>query len=234
MHLPKFAPPQQFDGTMKDTKSFVSSFILHIYGRKAEFPSNELKIMFALSYIQVGTVQYWKNEAINLIAARQEPFKDFKDFIAQMEAQFSDLSPKATTIRKLKTLQQGSSSVDEYILQFKAKASQTDLGDTTLVEYLKARLNPTLFKSIYQLPVMPETLKEWYEWAQKLDWQYRQEQAESKLLGHSHTMHKPHKTTGGGHKRAQAQLLANAVTPNAHMPQMHQHQLQNSDAMDVD
>jgi len=50
--LPKFAPPQPFDGTMKETKSFVSSLILYIYGRKAEFPSNESKIMFALSYIQ--------------------------------------------------------------------------------------------------------------------------------------------------------------------------------------
>ena len=87
---------------------------------------------------------------------------------------------------------------------------------------------------------MPETLKEWYEWAQKSDWQYRQEQSESKLLGHSHMTHKPHKITQGGHKRAQAQesvwvqLLANTVTPNTHVPQMHQHQLQNSDAMDVD
>jgi len=89
---------------------------------------------------------------------------------------------------------------------------------------------------------MPETLKEWYEWAQKLDWQYRQEQTESKLLGHSHVTPKTHKMTGGGggHKRAQAQAaawaqpLANTVTPNAHAPQTHQHQLQNSDAMDVD
>jgi len=77
-HLPKFALPQPFDGTMKDTKSFVSSLILYIYGRKAEFLNNESKIMFALSYIQGGKVQYWKNEAINLIAAGQEPFKDFK------------------------------------------------------------------------------------------------------------------------------------------------------------
>jgi len=67
--LPKFAPPQPFDGMMKDTKSFVSSLILYIYGRKAEFPNNESKIMFALLYIQGGKAQYWKNEAINLIAA---------------------------------------------------------------------------------------------------------------------------------------------------------------------
>jgi len=90
-----------------------------------------------------------ENEAINLIAAGQELFKDFKEFITQLEAQFRDLSPKATTIGNSKTLQQGSSSVGEYILQFKAKASPTDLGDTVLIEYLKARLNPTLSKSIY-------------------------------------------------------------------------------------
>ena len=54
MRLPKFAPPQPFDGTMKETKSFISSLILYIYGRKAEFPSNESKIMIVLSYIQGG------------------------------------------------------------------------------------------------------------------------------------------------------------------------------------
>jgi len=42
--------------------------------------------MFALLCIQGGKVQYWKNEAINLIAVGQEPFKDFRDFIMQMEA----------------------------------------------------------------------------------------------------------------------------------------------------
>jgi hypothetical protein len=30
--LPKFAPPQSFDGTLKDTKSFISSIILCIKG----------------------------------------------------------------------------------------------------------------------------------------------------------------------------------------------------------
>jgi len=41
-------------------------------------------------------------------------------------------------------------------------------------------------------------------------------------------MHKPHKATGGGHEKAQAQSsvwaqpLANAMTPNAHAPQLQQ------------
>jgi len=89
---------------------------------------------------------------------------------------------------------------------------------------------------------MLETLKEWYEWAQKLDWQYRQEQAESKLLGHGHMTHKLYKATGGNHEKAQAQasvwvqLLANAVIPHVHAPQLQQqpHQPQNSNAMAID
>jgi len=31
VRLPKFAPPQPFDGTMKETKSFISSLIIYIY-----------------------------------------------------------------------------------------------------------------------------------------------------------------------------------------------------------
>jgi len=147
--LPKFVPPQLFDGMMKETISFICLLILYIHGRKVEFPNNEAKIMFALSYMQGGKAQYWKNEGINLIAAGNELFKDFKDFLMQLEIQFGDPSPKATAIGKLKMLHQGLNSVGEYILQFKVEASQMDLGDSALIEYLKVGLNPLLFKSIY-------------------------------------------------------------------------------------
>jgi hypothetical protein len=109
-----------------------------------------------------------------------------------------------------------------------------------LIEYLKAGLNPSLFKSIYRLPVMPITLEQWYEWAFKLDWQYRQEQAESKLL-HPHSTHpssKFGKSSGGSSEKGKASIvtdmkaqpLATAVTlPNQSNISQHA-----SDAMDVD
>ena len=90
----------------------------------------------------------------------------------KVEAQFGDPNLKVTAVGKLKTMQQGSSTMDEFILQFKAEVSQTNLGDAMLIKYLKAGLNPSLFKSIYQLLVMPITLELWYDWAFKLDWQY--------------------------------------------------------------
>ena len=75
--------------------------------------------------------------------------------------------------------------MDEFILQFKAEASQTNLGEAALIKYLKAGLHQSLFKSIYQLQVMPTTLDSWYDWAFKLDWQYCQDQVESCLLHQS-------------------------------------------------
>jgi len=147
--LPKFAPPQMFDGTMKDTKSFISSIILYIKGREPEFHTVESKIMFTLSYMQGGKAQSWRNEAINQIAAGKKPFKSFQDFLEKLDAQFGDPNLKATAVGKLKTMRQGSLTVDKFILQFKAEASQTDLGEAVLIKYLKAGLHQSLFKSIY-------------------------------------------------------------------------------------
>ena len=147
--LPKFSLLQMFDGTMKDTKSFISSIILYIKGHEPEFHTVKSKIMFALSYMQGGKAQSWRNEAINQIAAGKKPFKSFQDFLEELEAQFGDPNLKATAVGKLKTMRQGSLIVDEFILQFKAEASQTDLGEAMLIEYLKAGLHQSLFESIY-------------------------------------------------------------------------------------
>ncbi|KAF8226827.1 hypothetical protein L208DRAFT_1299973, partial [Tricholoma matsutake] len=71
-----------------------------------------------------------------------------------------DPNLKVTANAKLKTMCQGSLMADEFILQFKVEASQMDMGEATLVEFLKAGLNPSLFKSTYQLPSMTEKLDE--------------------------------------------------------------------------
>jgi hypothetical protein len=105
--------------------------------------------MFALSYIQGGKAQFWWNEAINQIAAGHKPFRSFAEFLEKLEMQFRDLNPRAMAMGKLKTMRQGGLSADEFILQFKAEAAQTDLGDAALIEYLKVGLNALLFKSIY-------------------------------------------------------------------------------------
>ncbi|KAF8233967.1 hypothetical protein L208DRAFT_1070357, partial [Tricholoma matsutake] len=102
----KVAPPQIFDGTMENTKSFISS-ILYIHGRKPEFHTAESRIMFSLLYIQGGKAQFWRNKAINQIATGNKPFATFKEFLERLEAQFGSPNLKATANAKLKTMHQG-------------------------------------------------------------------------------------------------------------------------------
>jgi Retrotransposon gag protein len=105
--------------------------------------------MFALSYIKGGKAQFWRNEAINKIVVSRKPFKNFHDFLAKLEAQFSDPNPDATAKGKLKAMHQGVKTADEFILEFKLEASHSNLGDVALIEYLRAGLNQSLFESIY-------------------------------------------------------------------------------------
>ena len=70
VRLPKFAPPQMFDGTMKDTKSFISFIILYIKGREPDFHTVESKIMFALSYMQ-GVRATPKSNSVDNVRALQ-------------------------------------------------------------------------------------------------------------------------------------------------------------------
>ncbi|KAF8221885.1 hypothetical protein L208DRAFT_1527686 [Tricholoma matsutake] len=73
----------------------------------------------------------------------------FREILERLEAQFGDPNPKATANSKLKTMCQGSLMADEFILQFKVEALQMDMGEAASVEFLKAGLNTSLFKSIY-------------------------------------------------------------------------------------
>ena len=138
-----------------------------------------------------------------------------------------------TAAGKLKTICKGSLSADEFILQFKAEASQADLGDAALIEYLKAGLNLSLFKSIYSLLVMPTTLEQWYEWAFKLDWQYHQEQAESKLL-HPHTGSKFGKSYRGSSEKGKVLSIEELLPVMAVTLLSQGTQSQASDSLDVD
>jgi len=87
---------------------------------------------------------------------------------------------------------------------------------------------------------MPTTLQQWYDWAFKLDWQYRQEQAKSKLLHpHLQTSSKFGKSSGSSGKAVtvhemKAQPLATAVTLPSTQAVQHPRSQHLSDAMDVD
>ncbi len=85
-------------------------------------------------------------------------------FISELDEMFADPNHQATAQRKLTTLHQGDSSVEELIQEFEIHGSISRLGDVGLVDCFEQAIHPCLQESIYQLEPMPTT---WAEWKRK-------------------------------------------------------------------
>ena len=66
---------------------------------------------------------------------------------------------------------------------FRELKDDTRYNNAALIEKFEQGLNPALADKIYALPEMPTTLESWISWAIKLDRQWRQREANKKLLG---------------------------------------------------
>ena len=86
---------------------------------------------------------------------------------------FCNLTPARTAQAKLQELQQGSKTAVEYMLEFRSIEAQTGYNDLAFIEKFERGLNRALLQKIYTLPEMPKTLKEYQDWAMKLDRQWQ-------------------------------------------------------------
>ena len=95
------------------------------------------------------------------------------EFMIELNEMFVDPNHQATTRRKLATLCQGDSSMEELIQEFKIHGSTSGLGDVGLVDCFEQVIHPWLHESIYQLEPMLTTWAEWKCKASLLDNQWR-------------------------------------------------------------
>src|SRR5258707_7085406 len=94
-------------------------------------------------------------------------------FASELNEMFVDPNRQATARRKLATLHQGDSSVEELIREFKIHGPISRLGDVGLIDCFKQVIHPRLQESIYHLEPMPTTWLEWKHKASLLDNQWR-------------------------------------------------------------
>src|SRR5258707_3136001 len=94
-------------------------------------------------------------------------------FIEELDKMFADPNRQATARRKLTTLRQGDSSVEELIREFKIHGPISGLGDMGLVDCFEQAIHPCLRESIYHLEPMPSTWAELKHKTSLLDNQWR-------------------------------------------------------------
>src|SRR5258708_1261404 len=117
---PKVVTPSPFSSTQDDLDHFKAECSLYLSIRHSEFPVEHRNILFVLSYMKGGTTGPWATQRINSILYPSKAEEvTWAGFVSELDKMFADPNCQATARRKLATLHQGDSSVEELIREFK-------------------------------------------------------------------------------------------------------------------
>src|SRR5258707_2792588 len=142
---PKVSAPSPFSGVQDDLDHFKAKCSLYLSMRQSEFLDEHSNILFVLSYMKGGSAGPWATQKINsiLYPANMEEVT-WAGFVSELDEMFADPNHQATTWRKLTTLCQGDSSVEELIQEFKIHGPISGLGDIGLVDHFEQAIHPHL------------------------------------------------------------------------------------------
>ncbi len=142
--------------------------------RSAKFMDKQSSILFVLLYMKGGSAGPWVTQKINRILDAANPTETmWAEFTIELNKMFVDLNCQVTTRRKLTTLHQGDSSIEELIQEFGIHRSISGLGNVGLVNHFEQVIHLQLHESIYHLEPMSTTWAEWKCKASLLDNQWR-------------------------------------------------------------
>src|SRR6266436_641501 len=140
---PKVSAPSPFSGVQDDLDCFKAKCSLYLSMRCSEFLDEHSNALFVLSYMKGGSTGPWATQKINSILFDAQEVM-WAGFVEELDEMFADPNCQATARRKLATLCQGDSSVEELIQEFKIHGPISRLGDVGLVDCFKQAIHPWL------------------------------------------------------------------------------------------
>src|SRR5260370_19285540 len=142
---PKVATPSPFSGAQDDLDRFKAECSLYLSMRHSKFLDEHSNILFILLYMKGGTTGPWATQRINSILYLSEAEElTWAGFVSELDEMFADPNRQATARRKLATLHQGDSSVEELIQEFEIHGLISGLGDVGLVDCFEQAIHPQL------------------------------------------------------------------------------------------
>src|SRR5258706_8895387 len=142
---PKVSAPSPFSGVQDDLDCFKAECSLYLSMRQSKFPDKCSNVLFVLSYMKGGSAGPWAMQKINSILYPANPEEvTWAGFISELDEMFADPNHQATAQRKLTTLHQGDSSVEELIQKFEIHGSLSRFVDVGLVDHFEQAIHPWL------------------------------------------------------------------------------------------
>ena len=175
----KPSPPPNFDGDRHRGKGFINTCQAYFHLRPDQFPDEQTKIQWAMTYMNQGRAQKWANRVYHweaLPANVGNPhFIDWDDFRSRFRTEFFPLHSDAVATNKLEgtTYFQGRQAVDDYLDDFQDLISDSGYADPkTIMVKFRRGLNPSIADAVATMASgRPDDLdpEAWYEAAIHFD-----------------------------------------------------------------
>jgi hypothetical protein len=175
----KPSPPPNFDGDRHKGRGFLNACQAYFRLRPDNFPDEQTKIQWAMTYMNQGRAQKWANRVYHwevIPANAGSPhFLDWDDFRSHFRTEFFLLHSDAVATNKLEgtTYFQGRRSVDDYLDDFRDLISESGYSDPkTIVVKFRRGLNPGIADAVATMAAgRPDDLdpEAWYEVAIRID-----------------------------------------------------------------
>ena len=127
---PKIAAPLPFDGKRENTESFLNSCSLYISARPSEFPSEDSKMHWIMSYMQNGSARLWRDYIMAQVRNGVKQFLNANDLMNEIESKFGEEDKRTTMSLKIRTMQQGESMP---MSMFRSSKEQRSKPDTRVI-----------------------------------------------------------------------------------------------------
>ena len=175
---PKIAAPLHFTSKRDETKSFINSCTLYMNGQKSEFPDEDAKIYWILSYMTLSTAKTWRDYVVSLMYWQQHNFPSGDELLQEINQKFGDMDKRTTQLLKIRTMQQGDKPTDEHVQDFEKAVLEAGYDGYPLVVEFKRSLNQGLRRRLTELRPGPVTIEQWYNEVIRMDHQWRITKAE--------------------------------------------------------
>jgi hypothetical protein len=184
----KAKEPEVYAGEPDKAIAFIQE--IAFYFRSVKEKELLQMVMVTLSYVKGGTnniATTWANSQRQLIMNQEEgakdeegrdlvgPYATYKQFSKAFLDHFQWGDVQGDSIEILRTLVMGTKTCEEFTTIFRTHEVRSKLGEVALMEEYKRGLNQSLRAKVFNLEVMPTTLKGWQDKATLLDRQHLQE-----------------------------------------------------------
>jgi hypothetical protein len=147
----KPSPPPNFDGDRQKGKGFLNACQAYFCLRLDQFPDEQTKIQWAMTYMNQGRAQKWANHVYHWEAipanVSNPHFIDWDNFRSHFRTEFFPLHSDAVATNKLEGTSyfQGCRMVDDYLDDFRDLISDSGYANLkTIVVKFRRGLNPSI------------------------------------------------------------------------------------------